>query len=151
MIWGRPAFFCFLIPHFLVIYLSIFCIIWGRDWNFFKMGKHQKISATQFPILPDFDCVLILQYGEWIAELDISEFHCHLLHNLFGLDLVFCRVFKFWMSSPYYSKTMQKNLTKWGSVLWNNNMGKAGFLLFFLIPHFVVIYLSTFCIIWGSD
>ena len=80
---------CTMIPHFVANYLRIVCIIRGRDQNYCKMGKHEKVEATQFPILCVFDCVQILQYGERISELNISDFHFDLLLNLFGLVLVF--------------------------------------------------------------
>ena len=78
-----------MIPHFVDNHLRIVCVIWGSDLNYCKMGKHEKVEATQFPILCVFDCVQILQYGERISELNISDFHSDLLLNLFGLVLVF--------------------------------------------------------------
>ena len=78
-----------MIPHFVDNHLRIVCVIWGSDLNYCKMGKHEKVEATQFPILRVFDCIQILQYGERISELNISDFHSDLLLNLFGLVLVF--------------------------------------------------------------
>ena len=129
-----------MIPHFVAYCLWIVCKKWVSDLKYCKMGKHEKVKVTQFPILCVFDCVKILQYGEWISEFNISDFHCHLLFNLFGFNLVFCSILKFGISSPYYSKIMQINPTKWGSVLLICNMGKTDFLLWLWFPILWLIF-----------
>ena len=49
--------FWVMLPHFVAYCLLIVCIKWGSDLNYCKMGKHEKVEATQFPILWVFDSV----------------------------------------------------------------------------------------------